>query len=44
MNDKKIIDEVREYCQYYDLPLSHIVEIISDLKVIPMLRGKGLRP
>ena len=41
MNDKKIIDEVKEYCQYYDLPLSHIVEIISDLKVIPMLRGKG---
>lgn len=36
-----LIKNVREYCEYYNLPLKHLVEIMSDLKVVPMLRGKG---
>ncbi|MBI2129286.1 hypothetical protein HYU07_03530 [Candidatus Woesearchaeota archaeon] len=41
MKDLKIVKGMKKYCEYFDLPLSHLVEIMSDLKVIPMLRGKG---
>lgn len=36
-----ILQQLKDYCNYYNLPILHIHEIISDLKVIPMLRGKG---
>jgi len=37
----KIIKEYEKYCEKYDIPIEHLVEIISDLKVIPMIRGKA---
>lgn len=39
--DEIILQKSKDYCTYYNLPFSHLVEIMSDLKVIPMLRGKG---
>lgn len=39
--ERVLLDQVREYCRYYSAPIQHLVEVISDLKVIPMIRGKG---
>ena len=39
--NNKIFKNVKYYCDYYNIPFEHIVDVISDLKVIPMLRGKG---
>lgn len=39
--DEIILQNLKDYCTYYNLPISHLYEIMSDLKVIPMLRGKG---
>lgn len=33
--------EIEDYCAYYNLPIKHLASILSDLKVIPMIRGKG---
>ncbi len=38
---EKIILELELYCKKYDIPLGNIIEVISDLKVIPMIRGKA---
>ena len=40
-SEKDIFNELKKYCDYYDIPFEHIVNVMSDLKVIPMLRGKG---
>jgi hypothetical protein len=37
----KTTKALKNYCSYYNIPFEHIIDIISDLKVIPMLRGKG---
>jgi hypothetical protein len=37
----RIMEILEEYCEKYDVPLEHLAKIISDLKVIPMIRGKG---
>ena len=39
--DYFIFQKIKKYCEYYDIPIYNLVEIISDLKVIPMIRGKG---
>lgn len=39
--DAQILIRLREYCEKYDVPIENIVEVISDLKVIPMIRGKA---
>ncbi|MHA1815289.1 MAG: hypothetical protein ACTSX1_04735 [Candidatus Heimdallarchaeaceae archaeon] len=45
MSPGDINPEIREriirYCDYYDVPLNNLPEILEDLKVIPMIRGKG---
>lgn len=33
--------EVYRYCSRYDIPVKYLVEIVSDPKVIPMIRGKA---
>ena len=33
--------KIEEYCERYDIPIEYLTEVISDLKVIPMIRGKG---
>jgi len=35
----KILKELVDYCNYFDLPFEHIVETMYALKVIPMIRG-----
>ncbi len=37
----KWIEKVRTYCLLYDIPLIYLPEIISEPKVIPMIRGKA---
>lgn len=41
MKKNEILKELKEYCTYYHLPLKHIVKVMNDLKVVPMLRGKS---
>lgn len=36
-----IIIKLQQYCDTYNIPIEHIVDVISDLKVIPMIRGKA---
>lgn len=33
--------QLRDYCDKYNLPFEHIVTVMSDLKVVPMIRGKS---
>jgi hypothetical protein len=40
-NDARILLQVKQYCKKYDVPIESIVDVISDLKVIPMIRGKA---
>lgn len=35
------IDDVREFCEFYNIPLEHIAETLYEPKVIPMIRGKA---
>lgn len=37
----KVLEKLKKYCDYYNIPSKHIVTIMSDVKVIPMIRGKG---
>jgi hypothetical protein len=39
--DREFLERVREYCRYFSVPMDHLVDVISDLKVVPMIRGKG---
>lgn len=41
LENEKILHQIIEYCDYYNLPIHHIDKIISGLKVIPMIRGIG---
>jgi hypothetical protein len=34
-------NKLKDYCDYYNIPFENLVDIISDLKVVPMIRGKG---
>lgn len=36
-----LVARLKDYCEKYDIPLGNIVDVISDLKVIPMIRGKA---
>lgn len=36
-----LVHDVVAYCNRYGIPINHFIEIISDQKVVPMLRGKG---
>jgi len=33
--------KVEEYCEKYNLPISHLAEILYEPKVVPMIRGKA---
>lgn len=36
-----LADDIIAYCNRYGIPINHFLEIISDQKVVPMIRGKG---
>lgn len=36
---KKILQDLLDYCNYFNLPFEHIVETMQALKVVPMVRG-----
>jgi len=38
--DEEIIAKLKKYCEKYHIPIEYIVKIISDQKVLPMIRGK----
>lgn len=35
------IKGIEEYCRKFSIPTTYFLDIISDLKVVPMIRGKG---
>ena len=39
--DRIDIKKLNEYCNRYDIPKTHFIDILEDLKVIPMVRGKA---
>lgn len=42
MNNQDIwIENIKSYCKKYNIPLVYLAEIVSDPKVIPMIRGKA---
>jgi len=34
-------EKVKDYCEYYSIPLDYLAEILYDPKVAPMIRGKA---
>ena len=40
-NNEKWIEQVRQFCLNYNIPLEYLSEILSEPKVIPMIRGKA---
>jgi hypothetical protein len=41
MSTENWITQVKSYCEKYNIPLDYLAEIISEPKVIPMVRGKA---
>jgi hypothetical protein len=41
MNTENWAQQVQYYCEKYNIPLEYLAEIISEPKVIPMIRGKA---
>jgi hypothetical protein len=43
MQNNKIswIEQIKSYCEKYNIPLTYLPDIINDPKVIPMIRGKA---
>jgi len=39
MTDEEVLRDLKGYCKRYNLPINHIVEVLSELKVVPMIRG-----
>jgi len=35
------IEEIKAFCKKFAVPPNHLLDILKDLKVIPMIRGKG---
>src|SRR4030067_2106738 len=38
----RILNELIEYCKYYNVPFEHVVDTMHALKVVPMIRGIGV--
>ena len=36
-----VYENIREYCKTYNVPLAHLMDILEDQKVLPMIRGKA---
>src|SRR3989338_2937159 len=36
-----ILKKIQDYCRKYDIAIKYLLDVISDLKVIPMIRGKS---
>lgn len=41
-DEQKLGQQVIAYCNQFDIPVEHFMEILRDQKVVPMLRGKGM--
>ncbi len=37
----QIFNNLKEYCVKYNIPIEHLVDILEDQKVLPMIRGKA---
>jgi hypothetical protein len=42
MEDRELGRRISEYCAEYRIPREHLLDILNDQKVVPMLRGKGM--
>lgn len=38
---ERILNELIDYCEYYNVPFEHCVDTMHTLKVVPMIRGIG---
>jgi hypothetical protein len=38
---ERILRELVDYCEYYNVPFDHVVDTMHALKVVPMIRGIG---
>ena len=36
-----IYDDIKEYCDRYNIPIDNLMDILEDQKVLPMIRGKA---
>ncbi len=39
--DEQLLQDIKEYCKTYNVPIEYFAEILRDQKVIPMIRGKA---
>ncbi|MBE8233569.1 MAG: hypothetical protein HAW67_07505 [Endozoicomonadaceae bacterium] len=37
----KIYNDIKEYCERYNIPIENFIDILEDQKVLPMIRGKA---
>lgn len=37
----RVYDSITEYCETYNIPRDHLLDILEDQKVLPMIRGKA---
>ncbi len=37
----QIYDDIKEYCERYNVPIENLMDILEDQKVLPMIRGKA---
>jgi len=40
-SDDHIAQEIKDYCKIYNISLEYFIDVISNAKVIPMIRGKS---
>lgn len=39
--DNRLLEELKQYCKDFNVPIEYVFEILRDQKVIPMIRGKA---
>ena len=37
----RMYNSIKEYCETYNIPREHLLDILEDQKVVPMIRGKA---
>ena len=41
INHLQIYNNIKEYCEKYNIPIENLIHILEDQKVLPMIRGKA---
>lgn len=37
-----LLTDIEEYCDLFQIPIEHFIKLLSDQKVVPMIRGKAI--